>query len=156
MRAMLGLSVMFLAFTLLFQDNMNAYTMQMNYQSYGQWLIQTPDPVFDDNPYLTLSGIVQSGSRIYLTEPRNAGVQVIDEEIKSLAKVSKSMKDSCNHVSSAMEHLSNSAQGNAAATEETSASIEEVMAMVENITKGTSDIKVLSDDLSNIVSKYQL
>ena len=80
MRAMLSLSVVFLAFTLLFQDNMNAYTMQMNYQSYGQWLIQTTDPVFDDNPYLTLNGIVRSGSRIYLTEARNAGVQVIDEE----------------------------------------------------------------------------
>ena len=89
-------------------------------------------------------------------EDISSNLHVIDEEIKSLAKVSKSMTDSCNHVSDAMEHLSNSAQGNAAATEETSASIQEVMAMVENITKGTSDIKVLSDDLSDIVNKYQL
>ena len=39
---MMGLAVLFLSFVLLFQDAMNAYTMEMNYRSYGKWLVSSP------------------------------------------------------------------------------------------------------------------
>lgn len=72
LRFMLCLSVFFFAFVLLFQDNMNSYTMESNYRSYGRWLIQSESSAFADNPYLELDGTIRSGSRMYLTKDRNA------------------------------------------------------------------------------------
>ena len=69
LRVMTCLAVFFLATLLLFQDNINAYTMQMNYRSYGNWLFQSTNDVLEANPYLYCSGTIRSGSRIYLTDP---------------------------------------------------------------------------------------
>ena len=42
MRVMAGLTVFFLAVTLLFQDNMSSYQMEMNYRDYGKWFLRAP------------------------------------------------------------------------------------------------------------------
>ena len=81
---------------------------------------------------------------------------VIDQEIRSLGEVSKSMTGSCEKVGDAMERLSEAAQTNAAATEETNASIEEVLAMVHVISNGSADINTQSGELDGIVRKYKL
>ena len=69
LRIMTCLAVFFLTTLLLFQDNINAYTMQMNYRSYGSWVFQSTNDVLESNPYLYCSGTIRSGSRIYLTDP---------------------------------------------------------------------------------------
>jgi methyl-accepting chemotaxis protein len=81
---------------------------------------------------------------------------IIEKEVQSLGKVSRSMTDSCEKVGTAMERLSEAAQMNAAATEETNASIQEVLAMAHVISDGSSDINSQSGELDGIVKKYKL
>ncbi len=83
-------------------------------------------------------------------------LEIIDNEIKGLGAVSKSMTESCSNVTMAMEGLSAAAQENAASAEETNAGIEEVLAMVQEIADGSSAINELSDDLAVRVATYKL
>lgn len=80
LRVMMGLAVLFLSFVLLFQDAMNAYTMEMNYHSYGKWLLSSPSDSGFEHPFLTMSGTVETGSRIYLLTPRLEGSVLVDED----------------------------------------------------------------------------
>ena len=52
LRYMMGLAVFLTAFVLLFQDNINAYVMQNNYQSYGRWVFRTKAGARVESPYL--------------------------------------------------------------------------------------------------------
>lgn len=83
-------------------------------------------------------------------------LDVIEDEIKGLGEVSKSMTASCDTVSGVMEKLSASAEDNAAATEETNAAIEEVMAMVQEIAEESVKIKGISDDLSGNIKQFTI
>lgn len=65
MKIMTGLMVVFLTVTLLFQDNMNQYQMEMNYCHYGAWLIREPVSANLQNPYLEEGGEIWSGGTIY-------------------------------------------------------------------------------------------
>lgn len=76
MKIMSGLMCFFLALILLFQDNMNRYQMEMNYHSFGEWLIREPIPdrgkgLCGDNPYLKTCGEIWTGGTIYKTEGEN-------------------------------------------------------------------------------------
>ena len=76
MKIISGLMCFFLALVLLFQDNMNRYQMEMNYHSYGEWLIREPisgggEGLCGDNPYLETCGEILTGGTIYKTEGEN-------------------------------------------------------------------------------------
>lgn len=106
MKIMTALTVLFLALTLLFQDNMNQYQMEMNYKSYGEWLLREPmQGERIENPYLVHCGEIWSGSTIYQTvsgeeaervemdpsdEERYTGkiLGTLDEEIIKTGKIS--------------------------------------------------------------------
>ncbi len=61
LRFMMGLAVFLTAFVLLFQDNINAYVMQNNYQHYGRWLFRTEAGSHPDSPYLDWDSIYVGG-----------------------------------------------------------------------------------------------
>lgn len=68
MKIMIALTVLFLSVTLLFQDNMNLYQMEVNYKNYGEWLLR--EPIQGDlvtSPYLEHCGKIWVGSSIYRT-----------------------------------------------------------------------------------------
>lgn len=66
MKIMAALTVFFLALTLLFQDNMSNYQMEMNYRDYGAWFMREPEvSALGSNPYLEDCGQIWSGSMIY-------------------------------------------------------------------------------------------
>ena len=83
-------------------------------------------------------------------------LDIIDDEIKGLGIVSKSMTESCNNVSVVMDKLSASAEDNAAATEETNAAIEEVLAMIQEIAQESETVKDMSYELRDNVKLYKL
>lgn len=70
MRVMTCLAVFFLSFTLLLQDNIGAYRMELNYREYGHWFAYATDGFFKKYDYLEDGGSVYVGSNIYLTHPR--------------------------------------------------------------------------------------
>lgn len=66
MKVMTGLMVLFLTLTLLFQDNMKQYQLQMNYRSYGEWLMREPvSSSYINHPYLEQCGEIWTGGGIY-------------------------------------------------------------------------------------------
>ena len=65
LRLMTALSVFFLAFTLLFQDNMGAYQTALNDETYGAWFVRSGDDSFEDHPYLRSQGEVLRGSLMF-------------------------------------------------------------------------------------------
>ncbi len=69
MRVMTCLAVLFLAFTLLLQDNLGAVQMELNYKNYGRWFAFDDDEVFTRYPYLEKSGQVRVGSFVYALHP---------------------------------------------------------------------------------------
>ena len=69
MRIMTCLAVFFLAFTLLLQDNLNAYRMQANYMNYGSWAVRCDDGSFENNSALTPCGTIRRGSMLYRLYP---------------------------------------------------------------------------------------
>ncbi len=84
MRVMTCLAVFFLAFALLFQDNMSELKMELNYRNCGSWFAYDSDGSFSDCSFLERSGEVCSGSNIYLTEPKageNDIVSINDDSI---------------------------------------------------------------------------
>lgn len=69
MRVMTGLIVMFLALTLLFQDNMKSYQMEINFQNYGEWFLRVPQEVGEVvHPYIQKAGTIWSGSELYVVD----------------------------------------------------------------------------------------
>lgn len=72
MKIMTGLTVFFLAVTLLFQDNMNRYQMEMNYNNYGEWFMRQPAEVHQEEaPYQERCGEIWSGSTVYKSLPQD-------------------------------------------------------------------------------------
>ena len=67
---MMCIAVFFLAFIFLFQDNMNGYQMALNYRTFGRWLACSESGKFGSDPYLTESGTISRGSRVYSLWPR--------------------------------------------------------------------------------------
>lgn len=65
MRAMAGLSVFFMVLTLIFQDNMEKYQMEMNYNRYGEWFLRKPQEDDFSHPFLMKKGKIWTGGRIY-------------------------------------------------------------------------------------------
>ena len=65
MRAMAGLTVFFLVLTLIFQDNMEKYQMEMNYNRYGEWFLRKPQEDDFSHPFLSANGEIWTGGRIY-------------------------------------------------------------------------------------------
>ncbi len=77
MRVMAGLTVFFLAVTLLFQDNMSSYQMEMNYRDYGKWFLRAPigsAPV--ENAYLENAGEIWTGSMLYQKKSGDSGKEI--------------------------------------------------------------------------------
>ncbi len=84
MRFMAGITVLFLALTLLFQDNMNEYQMEMNYHSYGEWLLRVPSSEAVDNPFLERCGSISCGGGIYrLPEGAGDDSEIAPEDTKA-------------------------------------------------------------------------
>lgn len=65
MRAMAGLTVFFMVLTLIFQDNMEKYQMEMNYNRYGEWFLRKPQEDDFSHPFLSTKGEIWTGGRIY-------------------------------------------------------------------------------------------
>lgn len=85
MKIMAGLMVLFLALTLLFQDNMNHYQMEMNYRNYGEWLIREPVSSDISHPYLEHCGEIWTGGGIYRGQEGKASEQLqVDPSDNSL------------------------------------------------------------------------
>lgn len=70
MRILTCLAVFFLAVMLLLQDNIGGLRMELNFRNYGRWFACATDGFFDEYSYLDKSGVVISGSSIYLSHPR--------------------------------------------------------------------------------------
>ncbi|MCR5476289.1 MAG: methyl-accepting chemotaxis protein [Lachnospiraceae bacterium] len=83
-------------------------------------------------------------------------LELINDEVRQLGEVSRSMTESCAVVGDAMRNLSASAEENAATTEETNASIEEVSGMVDEIAGESEKIKTRTDVLNEMVGSYRL
>lgn len=83
-------------------------------------------------------------------------LELINDEITKLGKLSGDMTVSCNTVGGAMRNISKAAEENAANSEETTASIEEALSMTEGIAADSGKIKDGTDVLQNMVSKYKL
>lgn len=87
MRRMAGLMCFFLTLVLLFQDNMNQYQMEMNYQNYGEWIIREPVPVrgeglCNSNPYIKVCGEIWTGGTIYKgteNDPKDLEIDATDD-----------------------------------------------------------------------------
>lgn len=72
MKIMTGLTVLFLAVTFLFQDNMNQYQMEMNYHNYGEWFMRQPARASQEEmPYQEKCGEIWSGCTIYKSLPED-------------------------------------------------------------------------------------
>lgn len=89
MRIMAGLMCFFLAMVLLFQDNMNRYQMEMNYDNYGEWMIREPisdrgENLCGDSPYLTACGEIWTGGTIYRGEGGEGENEAKDLEIDAM------------------------------------------------------------------------
>ena len=69
MRVMTCLAVFFLVFTLLLQDNLNAYRMEANYQSFGRWAVRCEDASFESEASLVPCGVIRRGSMLYRLWP---------------------------------------------------------------------------------------
>lgn len=69
MRIIVCLAVFFLAFTLLLQDNLGAFQMELNYRNYGKWFAFCDDGVFSRYPYLEKNGQAYVGSFVYSLYP---------------------------------------------------------------------------------------
>lgn len=97
-RLLACLAVFFLAFTLLLQDGLSAYQMEINFQNYGRWFAWSADDVFDSEAMLIRSGTVLSGSQIYLTHPvsvdENDLAEIIKEDsLGNITRIKPSIKD---------------------------------------------------------------
>ena len=69
MRLMMCIAVFFLAFTFLFQDNMNGYQMAVNYRAFGRWIVCSESSKFASEPYLQEGGTISRGSKVYCFWP---------------------------------------------------------------------------------------
>ena len=72
MKVMMCLAVFFIAFMLLFQDNMNSYQMELNYRSFGSWLVCEENKQDISRPELYTQGTILRGSTIFLPD-KDAG-----------------------------------------------------------------------------------
>lgn len=79
MKVMTGLAVLFLALTLLFQDNMNKYQQEMNFQNYGEWFFRLGEGAEElTHPYLKKAGMIRTGSEIYRMKDVKKGRDTIE------------------------------------------------------------------------------
>lgn len=69
LRFMMGFAVLLTAFVLLFQDNVNAYVMENNYQRYGRWLFRTEGGARVESPYLDWESVRVGGYLQKLYDP---------------------------------------------------------------------------------------
>jgi hypothetical protein len=72
MKVMMCLAVFFIAFMLLFQDNMNSYQMELNYRSFGSWLVCEENKQDISHSELYMQGTILRGSTIFLPD-KDAG-----------------------------------------------------------------------------------
>lgn len=89
LRVMTALAVLLLSFALIFQDNMNGFTMESNYRSYGSWVFRTVGPVFEGHPYLEASGDIIRASDIFLPEPRQGSARLLVGEEQETEEVAE-------------------------------------------------------------------
>ncbi|MBO5484929.1 MAG: ABC transporter permease [Lachnospiraceae bacterium] len=77
MRIISWLTVLFLAGTLLLQDNMEVYQRQINYRNYGEWIFCQPDIQEGESglshPYLGKKGVMVKGTEIYNLDREETG-----------------------------------------------------------------------------------
>ncbi len=72
---MMCLAVFFLAFTFLFQDNMNGYHMAVNYRAFGRWIACSESGALAAHPYLEEGGAIPRGSKVYCLWPRETALR---------------------------------------------------------------------------------
>lgn len=78
-KVMAGLSVIFLALTLLFSENMKSYQLEINFHNYGEWFMRQPEGMIDiSHPYLKEAGKISTGSEIYHAEDGKEEKQIIE------------------------------------------------------------------------------
>ncbi len=65
MRIMTCIAVFFLVFTMLLQDNLNAFQKVINDDKYGSWLVRSHESTIDSLPLIKQNGIAYVGSDIY-------------------------------------------------------------------------------------------
>ncbi|MBO6060504.1 MAG: hypothetical protein J6P98_00100, partial [Clostridia bacterium] len=94
MRIMTCLAVFFLAFTLLLQDILSAYRMEMNYRSFGSWAVRREDTTYEGNGALRPCGIISRGSMLYDLYPRATDIDPETEEPYGETRFDVEVKDS--------------------------------------------------------------
>jgi len=113
----------------------------------------------------TQSNIVKEGverQAVSVNETKDRYSTIVDtldkvnEEIRNLDMVSKSMEKSRNDVVDIISTLAAIAEENAASTEETSATTEEVLASMITINEAVSEIDQLSLELNGVIKKFKL
>lgn len=78
MRVMTCLAVFFLAFTLLFQDNINAFQLELNYKRHGKWAVETMNGAAPASASLYKEPVkVLVGSSIYRLYPTSGESDVV-------------------------------------------------------------------------------
>lgn len=93
MRIISWLTVLFLAGTLLLQDNMEVYQKQINYQNYGEWIFCQPDIQEGESglshPYLGKKGVMTKGTEIYNLDREETGATFgwFDENLLNMGHI---------------------------------------------------------------------
>ncbi len=80
MRVMTCLAVFFLVFTLLLQDNLNAYRMQANYMNFGTWAVRARGDSFENESSLVPCGSIRRGSSLYRLYPGALEIDPLTDE----------------------------------------------------------------------------
>lgn len=92
------MAVLFLSSVTLFQNIMDRYLMETNYQNYGDWVIsavkdyQDPGVIFSEisHPYLAASGVCQTGEMLLdeNDEPSGVSLGTIDDSVREFGNIS--------------------------------------------------------------------
>lgn len=79
MKVLAGLSVIFLALTLLFSENMKSYQQEINFHNYGEWFLRQPEGMIEiSHPYLKRAGKISTGSEIYRVDDGKEGEKEVE------------------------------------------------------------------------------